>query len=82
MLLLCMLVSLACSLVELSPDVHHAQLLCRKIFEVNDWAWFPSQCSLETFDARKLAQKLAGRYVLMIGDSLMVQVTHIMPCTA
>ena len=38
-----------------------------------DWAWHPSACSLEAFDAVKLAQKLAGRYVLLVGDSLMVQ---------
>ena len=37
-----------------------------------DWSWHPSACSLESFDAIKLAQKLAGRYLLMIGDSLMV----------
>ena len=49
-------------------------LLCRKIFEVNDWSWYPSECSLETFDARKLSQKLQNRSVLVIGDSLMAQV--------
>ena len=47
--------------------------LHRKELKLAEWAWFPSACSLETFNAHKLAQKLAGRYVLLVGDSLMVQ---------
>ena len=38
-----------------------------------EWSWYPELCSLEAFDAHKLSQRLGPRYVLLIGDSLMVQ---------
>lgn len=40
---------------------------------MNSWAWYPSTCSLESFNGLKLSRKLAGREVLAIGDSLGVQ---------
>ena len=46
---------------------------CRKAFKIVEWSWYPELCSLEAFDAQKLSQKLGSRYVLLIGDSLMVQ---------
>ena len=47
--------------------------LYRKAFKVVEWSWYPDKCSLEAFDALKLSQRLGNRYVLLIGDSLMVQ---------
>ena len=38
-----------------------------------EWSWYPELCSLEAFDAHKLSHRLGPRYVLLIGDSLMVQ---------
>ena len=46
---------------------------CRKLARTASWAWYPSHCSLQTFNAQKLSRKLAGRQVLFIGDSLTVQ---------
>ena len=39
---------------------------------MTSWAYFPSKCSLDTFDAFRLSRKLAGREVLVAGDSLIV----------
>ena len=46
---------------------------CRKMANMSSWAWFPSKCSMETFDALRLSRKLAGREVLAIGDSIGVR---------
>lgn len=47
--------------------------VCRKVLEMLQWSWYPDSCSLEAFDAVKLSRRLANRYVLFVGDSLMVQ---------
>lgn len=45
----------------------------RKVLKMLEWSWYPDSCSLEAFDAGRLSQRLANRYVLFVGDSLMVQ---------
>ena len=37
------------------------------------YAWYPSQCSLETWNATKFSQALGKRTILFVGDSIEVQ---------
>lgn len=54
-------------------QVTYVAVVCRKVLKMLEWTWYPALCSLEAFDAGRLSQRLANRYVLFVGDSLMVQ---------
>lgn len=45
----------------------------RKVMKINEYAWFPKSCSLESWDALKLSKAVGARRVVMVGDSLTVQ---------
>ncbi|XP_057799112.1 protein trichome birefringence-like 34 isoform X2 [Salvia miltiorrhiza] len=42
----------------------------RKNVEYQQWAWKPHNCQLPRFDGRKLMEKIRGKRVVFVGDSL------------
>ena len=46
---------------------------------VDDYAWRPTRCSLATWDAAAFCDALKGRSMQFIGDSVMLQVTSLLP---
>ena len=45
----------------------------RKAPQIASWQWQPSACNLHHFSAEELDKKLAGRKVMLVGDSIQVQ---------
>ena len=63
------------------PDCNPAAHLCTpetdicrtKVLRISRFAWYPTKCSLQSWNAIKLSKQIGNRTVVFLGDSISVQ---------